>query len=42
MVRVGFPKVVSMNLALLIVNEAVKEQALGQGNEQGEEYDKVC
>lgn len=38
----GLDEVVSMDLAFFIVNEAVKEKALGQGNEQGQEYDKVC
>ena len=38
----GLDEVVSMDLAFLIVNEAVKEKASGPGNEEGEEYDKVC
>ena len=38
----GLDEVVSMDLAFFIVNEAVKEQGLGQGKEQGQEYDKVC
>ena len=38
----GFNEVVPVDLALLVVNETVKEEALGKGKGQGDEYEVGC